>query len=486
MESNKKQNRITADLAFKGWAAGIDRTIRFSWDALKEIFLGARAGTLPWSSCLMWGMGVSLVVIYDLDTAIFRRFHAGVLYPKSIWWFTGYYLVLILSGFWFWGMYRAGVKIHILRRLTHVFKSTGLRNALGELPSFICDRPIDAHTRMMRLTKRSLALDRFEGARPAIESALHIYIDELRDHRRSGTVDIIYAHEPMPDSVVLRDCVIPKDQIIVGTTRSGQLMSDFRSTPHILVAGQTGGGKSTCVRQWITTLYLSNPSYKFTLIDLKGAIEFQLFEKIPRVEVYGDMDKAIQQLDALGEELEDRMKILKANGAKDLETYRAIPAEERKAPERPNANLNFDRHVIVIDEVAELFLSGGGTSGRDAQRAREVVSKIARQGRAVGLNLIVGTQRPDAKALDTQVKANLTGKICFQMADQHSSLVVLGNARAKDLPPIPGRAIWQNGIRQIEIQVPFLDYARTEKLLDPFSKESKSCQSNEASTQTKS
>lgn len=316
-----------------------------------------------------------------------------------------------------------------------------------------------------------MAKNRFDEAKEAIESSLHIFIDELRDNRAAGTVDIIYAHEPMMHVVELKETGLPPDHFIVGTTRSGPLMSEFQTTPHLLVAGQTGGGKSTCIRQWVTTLYLSNPSYQFTLIDLKSGLEFQIFEKLARVDVTASMAEAVADLEALSEELENRMEALKANAAKDLERFRKIPRANRKQPEKRTVNLDFDRHIIVIDEIAELFLTSSGGSAKETGRAREIVSKIARQGRAVGLNLIVGTQRPDARALDTQVKANLTGKICFQMADQHSSLVVLGSARAKDLPPVPGRAIWQNGIKQIEVQVPYLDVQRTENILAPIRKE---------------
>ncbi|MCX6126038.1 MAG: hypothetical protein NTV34_15000, partial [Proteobacteria bacterium] len=84
-----------------------------------------------------------------------------------------------------------------------------------------------------------------------------------------------------------------------------------------------------------------------------------------------------------------------------------------------------------------------------------------------------GTQRPDARALDTQIKANLPGKVCFQMADTPSSMVVLGNGRARDLPGIPGRAIWQRGLKMIEVQTPFIDPSEVETLLAPFKEESK-------------
>ena len=128
---------------------------------------------------------------------------------------------------------------------------------------------------------------------------------------------------------------------------------------------------------------------------------------------------------------------------------------------------------MVIDEIAELFLAGAGRNVKDIQTARATVSKLARQGRAVGIHLILGTQRPDARALDTQIKANLPGKVCFQMADVASSMVVLGNGRARNLPGIPGRAIWQRGLKMFEMQTPYLDPSEVDALLANFRQEKK-------------
>ncbi len=204
-----------------------------------------------------------------------------------------------------------------------------------------------------------------------------------------------------------------------------------------------------------------------SLIDLKGGLEFQLFENLERIAVYSDPSKSVHCLTKLEQELDVRLKVFSANKCKDIAAYRTIPAEKRVQPQDQTVHLNFDRHIVVIDEAAEMFLSQSLSCVRNTQAARQAASKIARIGRALGIHLIIGTQRPDARALDTQVKANLTGKICFQMGDTASAMVVLNNARARDLPSIPGRAIWQTGMRQLEVQVPFLELSEAEKILHP-------------------
>lgn len=133
-------------------------------------------------------------------------------------------------------------------------------------------------------------------------------------------------------------------------------------------------------------------------------------------------------------------------------------SERKRAGKCSEADLDFDRLVLVVDEIAELFLSNVSEKYHNASEAKAVLSRIARLGRAVGIHLIAGTQRPDARVLDTQIKSNLPGKICFQMGDIHSSMVVLGNARAKYLPAVAGRAIWQCGMSLVEVQVPYVYY----------------------------
>lgn len=439
------------------------RILHFMWMSVGELTTAAKEKKVPFTLCLVFpGTFFIVPVAIEWDVQYFIKY--GIPYPRGFW-YQCYVWSLALSGFFIWGSYRATLKMRMLSQLTNAFRAIGLTNTIGDLPEVVSDYKIDNYTRLLRLTRKFMPKSRFENEKDSIESALQIYIDEIKEDRETGTLDIIYGRRPMPSVIELATSKMAKDTFIVGSTRSGQIETNLQKIPHLLIAGQTGGGKSTAMRQLLTSLYISNPDYKFSAIDLKGGLEFQLFRDLPRVKIYSDTSQASSALVYLEKQLEKRQMILKKAGCSDIGQFLKLSEEEKK---KSAGRDDMSRHVIAVDEIAELFLgsSRGGTS--DLRKAREALSRIARLGRALGLHLVAGTQRPDSSALDPQTKANLIGKLCFQMGDIHSSQVVLGNARAKYLPAIPGRAIWQTGDTQIELQVPFLSTESAEKILNPL------------------
>jgi hypothetical protein len=438
------------------------------FEPMLEAVRGMVTGSMPRGHLFIAGFILQGLIALKVDNKMFVRYGLESHFPRGLS-YIPYYLCIVLSPFWLWGLGRTLEKMRLTRRLEEVFKACGLKNNLGNLPRFIFDKPIDQVTRKLRVTAAILPLETFQRAKASLQSGLHVYIDEFKSDLERGTVDIIYAHRPMPEIFRLDNISkIPPLHFAVGTTRSKPVLASLEDEPHLMVAGLTGGGKSTFLRQLITTFYLNDKTCTFLLIDLKGGLEFQLFEKLPRITVMGDAKGASFELTEVSDLIAARMKILKDHHCKDVAAYQKLVTESRKPASTGKILSSMRRHFIVVDEAAEMFLTGSHASPQESTSARRILSQVARQGRSLGIHLVVATQRPDSRAIDPQIKANLPGVLCFQMVNDASSISVLGTGRATDLPSIPGRAIWKTGKDTIEVQTPFLDAENVEGLLKKF------------------
>ena len=433
-----------------------------------EIFYGMRKDTITYWPLISWGLFFDFLLLTRIDQKIFKFLKMEWLYPIHPLAYTVYAFVGVTFGFWIWGAIQTQRRSSVLTRLTEVFQECGLKSPMGKLPNFIFDRPVDELVRRMRVTNAFMPKAKFEEATEHLESSLQVYIDEISESKSHGTIDILYSHYEISKLVSLEEMAsIGEGRFFIGQTRARSIYTNFSENPHLLIGGQTGGGKSTFLRQFITTLYCNNPDYNFTLIDMKGGLEFQIFDQRNRVTVISKTPEAKHIFEKLDKMLTDRLEILKANKCKDLDEYSKKSKSDRVLPKDFSENkLHFSRHIVVIDEAAELFLGGGKNMISDVQSISRNTARIAAQGRAVGIHLIIATQKPDAKAVNGQIKANLTGIISFPMATLGASLSILGNGRAKELPSTPGRAIWKSGLEQYEIQTPYLNPDKAIQLLD--------------------
>jgi hypothetical protein len=444
------------------------KNVRLLLSPIEELAVGIRANTVPWDICAGWTFFAMIVIVFKIDYLFLSFVGLRNLYPYHPLLFRIYAFCFLTSAFWIWAWAQVKRKRDKLSVLTDAFKNAGLQSRIGRIPQFIADYALDPTIRKMRVTNAGFPLMKFAEQSKFLESELGIFIDEIKEDREKRAIDVIYSHYPMVTEVKYSPTITKRPlEFLVGRTRAQNVFASFRNFPHILVAGQTGGGKSTFLRQLIVHTYLNAKSSRFLLIDLKGGLEFSIFENHSPFTVVPNVRSAVKELKTMNKMLENRMKVLKENKCKDVDAFM------RKKDKAEN-KVSLDRQFVVVDEAAEMFLAGHHAKANEIQEARAILSRIARQGRAVGVHLIVATQRPDSKSLDPQVKANLPGVICFQMINDASSIAVLGNGRATDLPKVPGRAIWKNGIEMLEVQTPFLSEEDATKLLgEPDKKEIK-------------
>jgi S-DNA-T family DNA segregation ATPase FtsK/SpoIIIE len=204
---------------------------------------------------------------------------------------------------------------------------------------------------------------------------------------------------------------------------------------------------------------------------MKGGLEFQLFENRKRITVVSDHKSAKEKISTLDQTLGQRFALLKENQCKDIEAFTALDPNKIKISASTPGNISkvMNHLLVVIDEAAELFLSSSRSTISDTQDITRKVIRLAAQGRAVGIHLVIATQKPDSNAINTQIKANLTGILSFPMSTLGASMSILGNGRAKELPNIPGRAIWKNGLDQFEVQTPYISSEQVKIELDKIS-----------------
>jgi DNA segregation ATPase FtsK/SpoIIIE, S-DNA-T family len=228
----------------------------------------------------------------------------------------------------------------------------------------------------------------------------------------------------------------------VGKSRGGLIIHDFEKKAHIIVAGTTDFGKSNWVNCTINTLLTNKPEdVTFTLIDLKGGLEFNRYRKLKQVKAYAtNVGEAKEALQSAVDKMDEITNYLLEKG------YSNVKEAGFK-----------ERHFIVIDEAADMA---------DDKECQELLKDIARKGRASGLRLIYTTQYPTAETVSSQVKRNCIGRLCFVLDTATASTVVLDQGGAEKLPPIQGRAIYKD-LGLIEVQTPYITSGKINAIIQP-------------------
>ena len=222
-------------------------------------------------------------------------------------------------------------------------------------------------------------------------------------------------HQNFQNSVSNLTLVLGRD------VAANPLFADLARMPHLLVAGSTGTGKTICLNSIILSLlYQNSPeTLRFLMIDPKR-VEFHLYNDLPHLltPVIQDAQRSVNVLKWLVSEMERRFDILAAGHARDILSYNGMMQKE--------GSTILPYIVLVIDELADLM----------ASRGREIeagIVRLAQMARAVGIHLIVATQRPSVEVITGLIKANITSRITFQVASQVDSRTVLDMAGAEKL-----------------------------------------------------
>jgi len=256
--------------------------------------------------------------------------------------------------------------------------------------------------------------------------------------------------------------------IAIGKTISNEtLVIDLAKMPHLLMAGATGQGKSVGLNAVLTSLlYKKHPAeVKFVLVDPKK-VELTLFNKIERHylaklpdsedAIITDNTKVINTLNSLCIEMDNRYELLKNALCRNISEYNA-KFKARKL--NPNDGHQFLPYIVlVVDEFADLIM----TAGKEVETP---IARLAQLARAIGIHLIIATQRPSVNVITGIIKANFPARIAFRVTSKIDSRTILDGAGADQLIG-RGDMLYTQGNDMIRIQCAFVDTPEVEKIVD--------------------
>jgi S-DNA-T family DNA segregation ATPase FtsK/SpoIIIE len=217
--------------------------------------------------------------------------------------------------------------------------------------------------------------------------------------------------------------------LYLGKDASGEpLITDLAAMPHCLIAGTTGSGKSVCINTILMSImYKQRPDMvKLILIDPK-VVEMAPFKDIPHLmcPVINDTGRATSVLEWACTKMDERYEVLAEAGVRNIAGYNKLTQEElieRFKPTTPEEEAKIPKFlpyiVIIIDELADLMM----TSGKEVE---SYIVRLAQKARAVGIHLILATQRPQATVVTGLIKSNMPSKIAFRVASKMDSRIVL-------------------------------------------------------------
>lgn len=208
----------------------------------------------------------------------------------------------------------------------------------------------------------------------------------------------------------------------LGKDLSGEcIIADISNMPHLLIAGQTGAGKSVCINNLIiSTLYKAAPDeVKLLLIDPK-VVELTIYNGIPHllIPVVTDPKKAAGALNWAVQEMVERYKLFAENSVKDIKGYNKVMTD--------NNQQKLPQIVIIIDELSDMMMAS-------PNEVEDAICRLAQMARAAGMHLVIATQRPSVDVITGVIKANIPSRIAFAVSSQVDSRTILDMSGAEKL-----------------------------------------------------
>lgn len=290
-----------------------------------------------------------------------------------------------------------------------------------------------------------------------------------------GTIGIEVPNKN-PSIVSMRSVLVSKKfknaemqlPVALGKTISNEtFVIDLVKMPHLLMAGATGQGKSVGLNAILTSLlYRKHPSeIKFVLVDPKK-VELTLYNKIERhflaklpdneEAIITDNSQVINTLNSLCKEMDERYELLKRAMVRNIKEYNVKFKKRKLNPENGHRYLPYI--VLVVDEFADLIM----TAGKEVETP---IARLAQLARAIGIHLIIATQRPSVNVITGMIKANFPGRIAFRVTSKIDSRTILDSGGADQLIG-RGDMLFTQGNTLTRLQCAFVDTPEVDKITD--------------------
>ena len=290
-------------------------------------------------------------------------------------------------------------------------------------------------------------INTLEGYKNKLESVFNVSIDKFQGTKDKQVIRLIFKQESdVKDIEIFKDEYLESDGIFnIGLdVNSGSVMQlNFNKFANLLVGGLPGGGKSKLI-QLIAYIALRY-GCKVSCVDIgKGGLDYKRF--LNKCEtVITNHNEFSKVLKSFKKEIKRRQKLFFDADVEKLQEYNEVTGE------------NLKREYLFIDELGEAMeVDVDGLTEKEEKELKREIEKdlrsIVKLGRALGCNVVAGTQRPDVGVLEGQTRSMFGCRVCFQ-ADKATSLIVLDNKMADELPETPGRAIVKKRKEYFTIQV---------------------------------
>ena len=328
-------------------------------------------------------------------------------------------VVATFAGFWI----RAKEKPYKDRvaYFNHVFDEVGLKSKDESLPRFLYEEEVSDYTTLFAF-ETLIPLVEWKAKKEQLEMYFNVEIVSIKqDSQNNRIIQILIKKSDLPSCVEYDNEIYTENGFVLGISYNGYITIDLDRDAHVLIAGETGSGKSNILKLLVYQSLVKN--YDVTLIDFKRGVSFSNFSNMVKI-VY-EYEQAAATLEEVVEETKRRLDLFRSTKVDNITNYNKITTLK-----------NLNREIIFIDELAELL----NTRDKElSNRLYDALETLTRLSRAAGIHLVIGIQRPDANTVNGQIKNNISCRVCGRFVDKEPSRIMLNCDDASRLANIKGR-----------------------------------------------